>query len=243
MIGSTGPAAGLLCPAAVCDDFPVEQPMRSEPTAMGAIEDSGTTPGRPPDPDDDQLNQPPWRFPVPFGRGPAMDTMTGIAAPLLAGFSLALLGVVAQAPDNFRQPGAALLMLTLTTISMVACVQLGFRARSYLYSVDEIASWWPEPRPEFFTRALQKQQAGHFELWLRWSDRARLAYNASVVMLAFGVALVLAPPAGDGGAESAIRWVASALAGIAGLGELGWAAHDRVRTRRRVGHSQPSGGN
>ena len=202
---------------------------------MGVIDES--------DPGDDggpdgagQSRLPPWQSPVPFGRGAATDTMTGIAAPLLAGFSLALLGVVAQAPSSFLLPGPALFTLTATTILMVGCVQLGFRARSYLYSAADISSWWPEPRPSIVTEALQRQQAGHFAQWLLWSNRARVAYNASIITLALGVALVLAPPGSyDAGRilvsvpESNIRWAGCALAAAAGVGELGWAIRDRVR--------------
>ena len=185
---------------------------------------------------DGQPLPPSWQFPVPFGRGTATDTMTGVAAPLLAGFSLTLLGVVAQAPGSFLLPGPALFTLTATTILMVGCVQLGFRARSYLYSAADITAWWPEPRPSIVTEALQRQQTGHFAMWLLWSNRARVAYNAAIIMLALGVALVLAPPGSyDSGRipvsvpESSIRWAACALAAAAGVGELGWAIRDRVR--------------
>ena len=205
---------------------------------MGAIDRSRATP----DPGSDTIGHanpgPPagWEFPVPFGRGSATETMTGIAAPLLAGFSLALMGVVAQDPSNFLLPGAALFSLTATTILMVTCVQLGFRARSFLYSAADISAWWPEPRPVIVTAALQAQQAGHFQKWLSSSERARLAYNAAVVTLALSVALVLAPPgsASEGAVsmvDFGIRWAACALAGLAGLGELAWAVHDRLRAR------------
>jgi hypothetical protein len=189
---------------------------------------------------------PPWRFPVPFGRSSATDAMTGIAAPLLAGFSLALLGVVAQAPENFLLPGPALLTLTATTVLMVSCVQLGFRARSYLYSASDVSAWWPDPRPEIVTAALRQQQAGHYLQWIAWSNRARFAYNASVIALALSIALVLAPPTTYAGlpvsaAEGTIRWIASGLAATAAVGELAWGAHDRIRARGRASHATSGG--
>lgn len=188
----------------------------------------------------DPSQLPPWRFPVPFGRSSATDAMTGVAAPLLAGFSLTLLGVVAQAPEKFLLPGPALLTLTATTVLMVGCVQLGFRARSYLYSASDVADWWPDPRPAIVTTHLQRQQVGHYAQWAAWSNRARFAYNASVIALAFSVALVLAPPATYGAGlpvsaeEGIIRWAASALAAVAGFGELVWAARGWMRARRRA---------
>jgi hypothetical protein len=214
---------------------------------VGVIDKSSADPGDSPD-QAGQSQLPPWQFPIPFGRGAATDTMTGVAAPLLGGFSLALLGVVAQSPESFRLPGASMLTLTATVILMVGCVQLGFRARSYVYSAADVADWWPEPRSAVVDQALRHQQAGHFAQWLVWIDRARLAYNTSIVTLALGVALVLVPPdAYDhvplSATETATRWAASTLATAGGLAEFGWAVRAaRARRGRKGGHHDEVGG-
>ncbi|MGW1022671.1 hypothetical protein ACWD4J_02975 [Streptomyces sp. NPDC002577] len=51
----------------------------------------------------------------------AKDTVTTIAAPLLASGGLGLIGVVAAGEDKFRWPGQALLLVTLAAILLVSC--------------------------------------------------------------------------------------------------------------------------
>ena len=62
--------------------------------------------------------------------------MSNTAAPLLGGFSIALIGVVAQATDHFRWPGVALLLLACASIAFIICVQTAFWARQYLVRPD-----------------------------------------------------------------------------------------------------------
>jgi hypothetical protein len=118
---------------------------------------------------------PRWARPTPFGRAAAADTMSGVASPLLAGFSITLVGVVAQAPDAFRYPGVTLVLLTVTAVLMVACVQLGFRARSVIYSQADIESWWPaSDRTDPITeRDLRSLQRSDFEKWVNYRNVAR----------------------------------------------------------------------
>src|SRR3954452_12145240 len=85
-----------------------------------------------------------WWRPTLYGEPAAVDMISTIAAPVLAGFTVALIGVVAQAPANFRWPGIALLLLLLTAVLFVMCLQCGFWARQYLVSRDEAASWFDD---------------------------------------------------------------------------------------------------
>jgi hypothetical protein len=109
--------------------------------------------------------------------------MAGIAAPLLAGFSLTLVGVLASSPSNFRWPGADMAVLVVPVASLVACIQFGFRARSYLYSAADIDAWRPDARTHFegalkerFEDALKQDQMDDFERWRIWEHRAGRAY-------------------------------------------------------------------
>ena len=62
--------------------------------------------------------------------------------------------------------------------------------------------------------------------WRRWHHRSRLTYNAGIVELAIGVALVLAPPlhcVADHqlpAAEACWRWTGAGLALLGALLEL-----------------------
>lgn len=181
-----------------------------------------------------------WKLPYPYGRGAAIDAMAGIAAPLLAGFSLTLAGVIASSPQSFRWPGIDLVMLVLTIVLLVACIQFGFHARMHLYSAGDLRDWrpdvfeWIAARPHVsqeFSMALKDQQAADFQMWHRWERRARLAYNLAIVVLAAGVALTLAPHTSS--KEAGWRWAALAIAAAGGIAECCWIAIDFIRRIRK----------
>lgn len=186
---------------------------------------------------------PRWEYPPPFGRAAAVETMTSVAAPLLAGFSIAVIGVVAQAPSSFRLPGITLAILTITAILLVACIQVGFRARAVLYSKAEIDSWWPEEDRKadpLIDYSIRVNQNNDYKKWLDYHKRARQFYNLAIVSLAFGISTALVPPSYYGSIdhsiqlsqlESIARWTATGLATLAGLGEISWWISDNKRHR------------
>ena len=183
-----------------------------------------------------------WVGPGDFGQPAAYDAKTGVAAPLLAGFSLALLGVVGQAPASFRWPGAALTALVGVCAVLVACVQCGFRGRAVLYSKSDVEAWGPlvagmSRSDEEGLRA--RIQAGDMVRWRRWHRLTQVTYNAGIMLLFFALGLVLAPPHSYGGgvplppAEEAWRWAGAVLAWAASLGELTWVLWEEGRFRVR----------
>lgn len=84
---------------------------------------------------------------------------------MLAGFTVTLIGVVAQADDRFLAPGLSLLLLTFAASALITCVQAGF--------------WFQRPVA--------------FEVVLRWRNVASIAYDAGIVLLFLALASVLAP--------------------------------------------------
>jgi hypothetical protein len=171
-----------------------------------------------------------WFPPIPLGRGSAVEGMTGIAAPLLAGFSLALIGVIAQDPSHFRWPGPALITLVIAISLLIATVHFGFQARSYLYSAADVRDW----RPDFLAAledVMATDQRRDYLHWERWDKRAGWTYDLAVCFLAAGIALVVAPPLA--GTEAGFRWGAFAVAITAGVAQLGWVVSTRL------GHLSP----
>jgi hypothetical protein len=77
---------------------------------------------------------PKWRKPTPLGYANAIDSVGGVAAPLLAGFSLASVIVISDDAENFRWSGAAILGFTIAAVALVGTVQCGFNARQYIWS-------------------------------------------------------------------------------------------------------------
>jgi hypothetical protein len=67
-----------------------------------------------------------WSVPSPYGAPAAVDSLSTIAAPLLGGFSITLVGVVVQASEKFRFSSIALLLLTVAAVLLLLCVQCGF---------------------------------------------------------------------------------------------------------------------
>lgn len=176
---------------------------------------------------------PPLGRPSPYGEPAAVDSLGGIAAPLLAGFSLALIGLVAQAPQSSRWPDLALLLLAGTTVVMLASVQFAFRARRFAVTPAEAAGWHPDfpDDPERQERVYAEIRA-HRRAHRVWSQRARLAYNTGVCLLLLGLATTLLPA----GRPSALRLSTVVLVLLALVGELtllacGWLHGNRYRWR------------
>ena len=180
------------------------------------------------------FQRPAWRKPAPLGYGSALDSMSNVAAPLLAGFSITAIAAVAADSDKFRWPGAALVALTLATMLLVTSLQFGFHARGYLYSGEDLRAWWTAEEMQRRSDELQQTQQNHFARWEKWSARARLAYNSGIIVLAIGIALLLAPPHSVMHSEAALRWIAATLAALGAVGELGWGTFPAIRRRFQI---------
>ena len=141
------------------------------------------------------------------------ESVGNVAAPLLAGFSVTILVLIAQAPDSIRWPGVSILLLTLSAIALVSSVQFGFWARAYIYSRADVASWRPEREPNWISGHLRLEQRRHFSLWTKWQTRASRSYNLGIVLLALAIGLVAAPPSHHArgqviGFNELMRWIA-----------------------------------
>ncbi|WP_431896745.1 hypothetical protein [Micromonospora haikouensis] len=193
--------------------------------------------------DGEPEEEPVWTGPGDFGQPAAYEAKTGVAAPLLAGFSLALLGVVGQAPTSFRWPGATLTALVLVCAVLVMCVQFGFRGRAVLYSKADVEAWGRLATSLDATAELRLRaavQRGDMRRWRRWHRRTQLTYNAGIALLFVAIALALAPPETYGsntpvtGSEAVWRWAGTCVACCVSLAELSWTLHDEIVRFRAV---------
>lgn len=166
--------------------------------------------------------RPKWRKPAPLSYGNAIDSVGSVAAPLLAGFSLASVIVVSDDSANFRWPGAAILALTIAAVMFVGAVQCSYNARQYLWSASDVSSWWPEVKAGTeLEDLLRDEQAEAFRRWTAWSRWIRITYNYGILALLAGLGLGLAPLHGNG-AQAAMRWVSMGVAFAACAGEVSW---------------------
>lgn len=177
---------------------------------------SGTDTEHRPSPDDAAEPVDWWRPPL-VGHPAAMDSVSGTAAPLLAGFSIALIGVVAQAPANFALPGIAMLTLAVGAVFFVVCVQSGFWARQFLASPAELQAWqFPETVEQKHTQA---EYCRAYEAWQRRTSRS---YSVAILVLTLGLAVVLVPHDTEDIVSYIARWIAVAVVLVALIIEYLW---------------------
>ncbi|WP_371599468.1 hypothetical protein [Streptomyces sp. NBC_00564] len=133
----------------------------------------------------------------------AIDSATGVAAPLLGGFTLTLIALVVQDDKEFRWPGWTLLLLTLAVLLFITCVQAGFWAR------------WR--RPESIHSNLDSPHVlSSYRTWVRV---ARDTYDAAIILLFCGLGAILAPIDHH---DEVQRWLAAGLFLGAAFSEAIW---------------------
>jgi len=125
-----------------------------------------------------------------------------VTLPLLAGFSITAVVVVSEDSTKFRWPGTTILVLAFAALVLIAAVQCAYHAHVYL----------------------SKQDPNYNEgvTWAKWT---RWFYDAGLLTLIAGLALIVAPN-GVTGTEADLRWAAAALACLAFLGEGIWLVVD-----------------
>lgn len=182
-----------------------------------------------------------------------VESVTGIAAPLLAAGAVGMLGVVAADVEKFRWPGPTLLLLALSVIFLVLSVRWGYRARPYLYSMAEVEQWLNSPLSVAERARYAQQQGVDLKRWRRRSRFAAYCYTLGLIALGTGIACVLAPRPSDG-TLAEWRWTAfwivlSAVAVEAFWTLLKWgdstsrAWEQRRRIRRaQIGQAAGMGG-
>jgi hypothetical protein len=157
---------------------------------------------------------PDWIPPGPLGLNAAVSSATSVAAPLLAGFALTLVGLVLQVEEHLRLPGAALALLVAAALALLAAVQLGVWTRQYAVTPDELTQWHPDLGP----RDLANAQRGHLLEHAAWYQRFTVAYHAGITLMLAGLTVALVPDDGlDGWRIGAI-----VLGGLGVAAELIW---------------------
>lgn len=168
------------------------------------------------------FTSPKWRKPAPLGYANAIDSVGGVAAPLLAGFSLASVIVISDDAENFRWPGAAILGFTIAAVALVGSVQCAFNARQYIWSGADVAAWWPDMKEDSEREEqLRAEQDWAFGRWQAWTAWTRGTYALGILALLTALAFAL-PPHHDLGIEGSLRWAASGIAFAASAGEACW---------------------
>jgi hypothetical protein len=171
-----------------------------------------------------------------YGEAEAANSLGAIAAPLLAGFSLAaMVQTLTIKTGDARWSEAAFLLFMLAAVLFVFCVQAMFWARAYQTTPAEIEAWWPDatdPRRFKQIRADQSWYARGFSMWV---NRARFTYNTALLCL-LAALTVLAVPAGSSGQVAFVRWLAVAVGSAAFVAEATWiiGSSPKIKWMRRL---------
>jgi len=129
----------------------------------------------------------------PWGDSAAVDQLATTAAPMLAGFSFALIGIVLSTPTALRWPDLAVLLLVAAGIVLTLTVQFGSIARRWAIAPAD----WRELlaiAPESDLDALANAGPGAVKKQGRWMVWTRVAFNVGLVLLLVAVAVGLVPP-------------------------------------------------
>ncbi|MFD9328810.1 hypothetical protein [Streptomyces sp. NPDC060065] len=181
-----------------------------------------------------------WMKPDPLGYGQGVKEVHFIAAPLLAAAALSLAGVVASSDrGTFRWPGFTLLLLVVTAMLLIATIQLGYYARKFLYSRQDVYDWIPQPPPAEGTadeKFLREWQNDDYHKWLRYNNRANNCFDLGLVLIGVSVANVLAPPhhhSSDWRTAAAWTVIACTVLEVVAVAGMERAVTKRSELRRR----------
>ncbi|MFC8514072.1 hypothetical protein [Streptomyces sp. NPDC057257] len=156
-------------------------------------------------------------YPKPLGLVRANETALFIASPLLSAGAISLIGVVCADSSEFLWAGPALLLLVFAVILLLLSIQLGYHARQWIYSYEDLQNWTAQSDPPL--QALERQ-AEDYKKGRKKLLRAGMVYNAGTVFLAFGIASALVPDGTD--ALGVWRLVATGFVATAAVGETVW---------------------
>lgn len=162
-----------------------------------------------------------------------METMGTIAAPLLAGFAFASIGVILSTEHTLRWADQALVLVVGAVLLFVTSLQATFNARRHYVPPDQWAAWLGLAPTAARRGELQRRWSADLGVYRRWIEVARVTYNLAIVALLAATAVLLVPR----GHVAPWRAAAVALATLGALGELAWvltAQLARHRTRVEV---------
>jgi hypothetical protein len=174
-----------------------------------------------------RAGEPTWDVPYPYGWPAAVDSMGSVAAPLLAGISIALATLLLSIQESLHWPDVALFLLVGATLCLLGAVQATFWMRRYSVTPSELSEWWGKDldSPERLGAVMQEQQNLAREQRV-WALRARRLYNAGLLFLLLSLPTILVPKGGIGHASS-MRLAAIFLALLGFSVELLWIAWRR----------------
>jgi len=179
-----------------------------------------------------------WTVEDPEGYYDAIQITGTMVAPILAGFTFAILVLVLVPPaknqvDPLRWRDQVLALLVFSALFLIISTQAAITARTTLVKPDELRAWHPshidaEDRPTEWLAARQKALARHTAAA---STACRHTYNAGTLLLFTAIAVLLVPPS----PVDSARRAALAAAVIAVAIEATWLTGISLREKHLRG--------
>jgi hypothetical protein len=175
---------------------------------------------------------PRWEVPPTYGYAAAVESMGSVAAPVLAGFSLAVAVFLVEGHETAGWTSAALILLVFAALAFIAAMQFTFHARRFAVTPPEIEMWWPDADNADRRTQLSREQRGDYARHRSWATWAGRAYDAGMVAFLLGTTAALMPPGGLADA-SAGRILVCAFGAVGVVAEIAWI----IRTRKESGRA------
>lgn len=136
----------------------------------------------------------PWLAPEPYGKKASLGQYFTIAAPVLAGFAVALVTVVATSREAFAAPDLILLLGVVASGAFIMAMQYGMHASQHDVSPDEYLAWQPMARTDRATLEwVRGRQHWDYAMWQGYSERARRMFHVGITGLLLSVVLSVLP--------------------------------------------------
>lgn len=160
-----------------------------------------------------------WAIPPKIGYAAAVQNAHFVAAPLLAGAAIGVSGVIAADSEKFRWGGPSIVVLALSSVLFISCMQSSFNAAAYLFTPADLDAWYGDSdRPD--VERLMQIQWNDFQVWRRLTRKAVDRYNLGVISLGVGAAVTLAPKGNSPPVDAGFRWAACSIVGLATVCEM-----------------------
>ena len=161
-----------------------------------------------------------WGPPTPIGYHAALQSVGGIAAPLLAGFSFTMTSVLLTSSDHpCRWLNASLALFVAAGLVLIFAVQSAVWLQSYAAKPSDYMDWYPQDvAGNSPNSTLVRMQIKDFNKAGTWAKATRRLYNFGVLLLLAAVTTAVVPP----GTISHERAVAIGIGAVGLLVELVW---------------------
>ena len=161
---------------------------------------------------------------LPISTSTAASQYSSLAAPLLCGFCVTLIGVLVQIPpeDNFvRWRDLNYLFLLFAAALYLTCLRFGIAASSTRVSDEALREYWPGDDQFMRARTLYAEAGARLEGWTASTfEFANTSFLSGI--------LVTLVPGGSTNHISILRWAAIILAAFCVLLSVGLAVLHRT---------------